>query len=65
MSHGTLLTYPGFNETFKMRTDDRHFQLEAVISQKVKNISFYGRRLTDTKKRYTVTDKDVPILLKL
>ena len=32
--HDTLLTYPGFNETFKIHTDASAFQLGAVISQK-------------------------------
>ena len=34
-----LLTYPDFNETFKIRTDAITFQLGAVISQTEKNIT--------------------------
>ena len=30
----TLLTYPDFNETFKIHTDARNFQLGVVIIQK-------------------------------
>ena len=36
----TLLTYPDFNETFKMHTDASAFQFGAVISQKGKPIFF-------------------------
>ena len=42
----TLLTYPYFNETFKIYTDASMFQLGAVISQKGKPIAFYSRKLT-------------------
>ena len=34
MAHNTLLTYPDFNETFKIHTNASAFQLGAVISQK-------------------------------
>ena len=42
----TLLTYPDFNETFKIHTNASAFQLGAVISQKVKPIAFYSIKLT-------------------
>ena len=35
MACDTLLTYPNFNETFKIHTDAITFQLGAVISQNV------------------------------
>ena len=54
---GTLLNYPDFNETFKIHTDDSAFQLGVVISQKVKPIDFYSRKLTDYQKLYTVTER--------
>ena len=34
MARDTLLTYPDFNETFKIHTDASAFQLGVVISQK-------------------------------
>ena len=55
VDHNTLLTYPNFNETFKMYTDASTFHLGAVIIQKGKPIAFYGRRMTDTQLMYTVT----------
>ena len=45
MSRNTLLTYPDFNETFKIHTNASEFRLGAVISQKGKPIDFYSRKL--------------------
>ena len=59
MARDTLLTYPDFNETFKIHTDDSGLQLGAVISQKVKPISFYSRKLTDSQQRYTVMEREL------
>ena len=52
---GTLLTYPDFNETFKIHTDASAFQLGSVIIHKCKQIDFYSRKLIDAHKNYTVT----------
>ena len=59
MDCDTLLTYPGFNETFKIHTDASAFQLGAVISQKGKTITFYSRKLTDSRQRYTVPAREL------
>ena len=45
MACDNLLTYLDFNETFKIHTDAREFQLEAVIIQKGKPIAFYSGNL--------------------
>ena len=60
MARYTSLTYPDFNATFKMHTDVSKLQLGEVISQKGKPIDLYSRKLTDSKKSYTVTGKDLP-----
>ena len=49
MDRDTLLTYPYFNEIFKIHNDTRALQLGAVISQKIKPITFYSRKLTDAQ----------------
>ena len=59
VARGTLLTYPDFNETFKIHADASAFQLGAVIIQKGKPIAFYSRKLTDPHKIYTVTEKEL------
>ena len=58
MACGTLLSYPYFNEGFKIHTDSSKFQLGAVISQKYKPIALYSRKLTGTQKSYTVSEKE-------
>ena len=55
MARDTLLTFPGFNETFKINTNDTAFQLGAVIVQKGKYIAFYNIKLTGAQKRYIIT----------
>ena len=59
MACNTLLTYPDFNETFKIQTDASAFQLGAVIRHKGKPIAFYSRKLTYHKQLHTVTNKEV------
>ena len=54
-----LLTYPNFNETFKIHTNASAFQLGAVISQESKPIAFYTRKLPGAHQRYTVTKKEI------
>ena len=57
MARDTLLTYPGFNESFKIHTDARNLKLGAVILQKGKPISFYSRKCTEFQQSYTVTER--------
>ena len=59
MTCDTLLTYPYFNETFKIHTNDSAFQLGGDISQKGKPISLYIRKLTDAQQRYKVIEKEI------
>ena len=55
----TLLAYQDFNEEFKIYNNYSRFQLGAIIIQKGKPIDFYGRKITDAQKRYTVTARDL------
>ena len=59
MARDTLLTYPDFNETFKIHTDDSGLQLGAVISQKGRPIAFYSIKITDAQQRYIVTEREL------
>ena len=59
VARDTLLTYPDFNETFKINTDARAFQSGAVISQRGKTIALYSRKLTDAQKWHTVIEKEL------
>ena len=50
VAHNNLLTYPNFNEEFKINTYASKFQLGLVISQKCKPITLYSRTLTHYQK---------------
>ena len=56
VARNTLLTYPDFNEAFKIHNNASAFQLEAVKSHKGKTIAFYSRKLTGDQKWYIVTE---------
>ena len=63
VARDTLLTYTDFIEIFKTHTDDSAFQLGAVISQKGKPISFQSKKLPDYHQWYTVTDRELLIIV--
>ena len=63
MDRENLLTYPDFNEKFKIHTDASKFQLGVVVSQKGKPITFYSIKLTNSQKRYTITEKHLLIIV--
>ena len=52
-----------FNEIFKIHTDARAFQLGAVVIQKSKAIALYSRKITDVQNCYTITDKELLIIV--
>ena len=52
-----LLAYPDFNEEFKIHSNASNLKLGEVTIHNVKPISSYGRKVTDPKNRYTVTEK--------
>ena len=59
MGRDTLLTYPDFNENFKIHTDARNLKLGAVILQKGKPTAFYGRKCTEFQQSYTVIEREL------
>ena len=59
MARNTLLTYPDFNEDFKIHTDASDFKLGSVILQKGKPIAFYSRKRTESQQRYTVIEQEL------
>ena len=58
-AHDNLLTHIDFNKELKIHTYANNFQLVLVIRQKGEPISFYGRKLTDTQKRFTLTEREL------
>jgi len=59
IARDVVLAYPDFDETFEIYTDASTRQLGAVITQKNRPIAFFSRKLTDTQRRYTVTEQEL------
>ena len=51
-----VLAYPDFSKLFEIYTDASATQLGAVITQDNNLLAFFSRKLTDTQKRYSVTE---------
>ena len=52
-----LIYYPNFREEFIIHTDASNAQLGGIMSQNVKPIAFYSRKLTLAQINYTTTEK--------
>ena len=47
------------NKPFEIHTDASDYQLGVVISQEVKPIAFFSRKLNKAQKNYTTTEKEL------
>ena len=65
VARNTLLKYSDFNEAFKIHANVSTLQLGAVISHKVKLITFYSKTLTGSQQRYTVTWKELISIIEI
>jgi hypothetical protein len=52
----TVLAYPDFSQPFEIYTDASLMQLGAVITQDNGPIEFFGRKLSKTQQKYSVTE---------
>ena len=59
ISRDVLLSYPKFDELFKIHTDASKYQLGACISQGGRPIAFYSRKLSPAQTRYTTTEREL------
>ena len=59
VARDTLLAYPYFNKRFDIHTDASNNQLGAVLIEEGKHTALYICKWTKTKKRYTVTEKEL------
>ena len=63
MARDVFLAYPDFNEGFKMYTNASYFQLVNFIRKNGIPISFYSIKVTEEQKRYTVTEKELIVIV--
>ena len=52
-----LLAYRDFNPPFEIHTDASKLQIGAFISQKVKPIAFYSRKMNSAQQNYTTMER--------
>jgi hypothetical protein len=50
-----VLAYPDFMKPFEIYTDASRVQLGSVITQGIRPIAFFGRKLSMTQTKYSVT----------
>ena len=60
-----LLSYPDLTKPFDIHTNTSDFQLHAVISQNLKKIAFYRRKLNPAQMQYTTTEKELLAIVKM
>jgi RNase H-like domain found in reverse transcriptase/Reverse transcriptase (RNA-dependent DNA polymerase) len=63
LSRETMLSYPDFSQTFGIHTDANHFHLGAAISQSLRPIVFYSRKLNPAQTRYTTNEHELPAIV--
>ena len=51
-----VLAYPNFNEVFEVYTDASATQLGSVITQGNRPLAFFSRKLSETQRKYSVTE---------
>jgi hypothetical protein len=54
-----VLAYPDYSEKFEIYADASQSQIGSVITQKNRPLAFFSRKLSDTQKRYNVTEKEL------
>ena len=47
-AENTMLHYPGFNEEFKIHTDNSDYQMGSIISQNGRPVAYWSKKLSDT-----------------
>jgi hypothetical protein len=59
MAQETMLTYPQFEKPFTVYTDTSNKQTGGAIMQDNKPLGFFSQKLTNTQRRYPVTEQQL------
>ncbi len=64
IAKNVVLAYPDYGKVFKFYTDASSKQLGAVITQDNRPIMFFGRKLSDMQRKYSVTKIELLAIVK-
>ncbi len=59
-----VLAYPDYSKVFKIYTDASSKQLGAVISQDNRPIAFFSQKLSDTQRKFSITEIELLAIVK-
>jgi hypothetical protein len=59
LAREVLLAYPNYSEVFEIFTDASSRQLGAVITQNGRPLAFFSRKLSETQRKYSVTELEL------
>jgi hypothetical protein len=54
-----VVAYPDYSKVFEIYTDPSSKQLGAVITQDSRPIAFFSQKLSDTQRKYSITEIEV------
>jgi hypothetical protein len=63
MARDDLLAYPDYTQPFEVYADASSLQLGAVIVQNGRPIAFFSQKLSETQKKYSVTEQELLSIL--
>ena len=58
MTEALVLRYPNFTKVFEVACDAAGVGISGVLSQEGHPIAFFSEKLNDTKRRYSIYDKE-------
>ena len=61
----TMLTYPQFDQPFMVYTDASKKPIGGIVTQNGKPLGFFSRKLSDTQRRYPVTEQELLAITEL
>ena len=59
MTHKPINKYPDYTKRFEIYTDASNYQFNAAIIQDGSPIAYWSKKLTNTQRNYTITEKEL------
>ena len=58
MTNASILSLPDFNQVFEVECDASNVGIGAILSQEGKPNAFFNEKLSDSRRKYSVYDKE-------